>query len=297
MQLYELLVNHPREIFESLKLDTAHRFSKSTLLEIASAISNFNKSAKLLNIGKLAESLGEDSSNLMPVYISDEFNKTIDKWKHLRAGIKKKIMDFVAHKSQYPCNGGQGSRCPGFAKVDKQFASGGTFDLPEIRNIAHCHLTGDISLVYLIRDGVINLYGIYSHDDIGTGQPANLNRQKQKAAQWTNAKISQELDWSVFGGSSDQGSKKKEPAKTDYTPKVKAAPTLSLNMDFIKQVSNNWLDRNLESRLASANGNLDVIKRELQKEYSFLSGLKTRPTDMQMKYVSGVQNLISKYLK
>jgi len=54
--------------------------------------------------------------------------------------------------------------------------------VPKIR---HAHLTSDISIFYTISGSnptVIYLYGLFSHDDSGTGQPANIKKQKSLAS-------------------------------------------------------------------------------------------------------------------
>ena len=70
-----------------------------------------------------------------------------------------------------------------FGKSDKPFTSDG-FIRNAIPNetLLHAHLTHDISVVYSLSGKdpkVLKLYGVFTHDEMGTGQPANLRRQKQ----------------------------------------------------------------------------------------------------------------------
>lgn len=58
-----------------------------------------------------------------------------------------------------------------------------------IKNIRHAHLTQDIMVVYTIggRDPIgFNLYGIFSHDELGIGQPKNVKRQKSQVKRMAN---------------------------------------------------------------------------------------------------------------
>jgi hypothetical protein len=77
-----------------------------------------------------------------------------------------------------------------FGKSDRPFISAGV-----IRNaipnetLLHAHLTPDISVVYSITgkdEKVIKLYGVYTHDEMGIGQPANIRKQKQFADRLSN---------------------------------------------------------------------------------------------------------------
>lgn len=55
--------------------------------------------------------------------------------------------------------------------------------------LLHAHLLHDVIIVYSVsgRDPrVIKLYGIFKHDELGTGQPPNIKRQKQVASQIAN---------------------------------------------------------------------------------------------------------------
>lgn len=73
------------------------------------------------------------------------------------------------------------------AKRDNPMAPYGAKDYPfkgdgPLKGIGHAGLTFDVSIIYTIsgRDPhIIKLLGVFSHDELGTGQPAALNRQKK----------------------------------------------------------------------------------------------------------------------
>lgn len=91
--------------------------------------------------------------------------------------IRKKFRDFMEIKRNNP-------RQP-FGASDKPFRSGGHFD-NVVPGLAHAHITPDISIVYKVVGNQIYLYGFFTHDDLGTGQPANINRQKSAAQRLAN---------------------------------------------------------------------------------------------------------------
>jgi hypothetical protein len=94
--------------------------------------------------------------------------------------IVKKFDEFIRSKSLNPI-------AP-YGSSDKPFRGGGFFSnaVPKLR---HAHLTHDISIVYLIsgfNPTQIKLYGLFSHDEMGTGQPANIKKQKSLSRQLSN---------------------------------------------------------------------------------------------------------------
>jgi hypothetical protein len=94
--------------------------------------------------------------------------------------IIEKLNDFIEFKSLNPI-------AP-YGASDKLFRSNGFFSsvIPKIR---HAHLTHDISIVYVVsgfNPTSIKLYGLFSHDGMGIGQPQNINKQKSLAMQFAN---------------------------------------------------------------------------------------------------------------
>ncbi len=90
------------------------------------------------------------------------FNKTFEKQDKL---TKSKFADFAKFKGENPLQQ--------FGKSDYAFRNNGHF-----AGLWHAKLTFDKSIVYKHEAGTIYLYGIFSHDDLGTGQPANISKQR-----------------------------------------------------------------------------------------------------------------------
>jgi hypothetical protein len=62
--------------------------------------------------------------------------------------------------------------------------------------LVHVHLSHDLNLVYSMtgRDPVVyKLYGFFTHDDLGTGQPPNIRKQKQQRTALAN-----QSDWKNY---------------------------------------------------------------------------------------------------
>jgi mRNA-degrading endonuclease YafQ of YafQ-DinJ toxin-antitoxin module len=96
------------------------------------------------------------------------FNETLGKKSQGNPVIPQKTDDFQKSKAA--------NKLEAFGSSDKPFKSFGVFE-----GLRHAHLTGDISMVYSIHGSnpsVIDLYGLFSHDDLGVGQPVNIKRQK-----------------------------------------------------------------------------------------------------------------------
>lgn len=58
-------------------------------------------------------------------------------------------------------------------------ASDKPFRGDEFKGLSHAHVTHDVSLVYKYQSSSnqFKLYGFYTHDDLGTGTPANVRKQ------------------------------------------------------------------------------------------------------------------------
>jgi hypothetical protein len=109
----------------------------------------------------------------------DLFKKTYAE-KSRNPQLVKKFNDFITAKSINPINP--------YGSSDKLFRGGWSFSnyVPKLR---HAHLTHDISVVYLIsgfNPTQIKLYGFFTHDEMGTGQPPNIKKQKSLAKQLSN---------------------------------------------------------------------------------------------------------------
>jgi len=79
------------------------------------------------------------------------------------------------------------------AKTANKLAPFGSKDVPfkhgDLKGFNHTHLTHDLSLIYAMHSSnptLIDLYGIFSHDELGTGQPINIKRQTSISKKFRN---------------------------------------------------------------------------------------------------------------
>lgn len=86
--------------------------------------------------------------------------------------LKKKFATFMDIKRKDPNAQAGGS--------DTTFTSGGPF-IREVPGLKHAHITQDISIVYKVVGNEVYLYGFYTHKELGTGQPQNINRERAMA--------------------------------------------------------------------------------------------------------------------
>lgn len=90
-----------------------------------------------------------------------------------------------------------------FGASDKPFSTTGYF-FKEVPGLRHAHITFDLSIVYKVKQEgdmtVIYLYGLFTHDELGTGQPQNMHKQKSMAARFKNEVFaeSDDLYWERF---------------------------------------------------------------------------------------------------
>ena len=90
--------------------------------------------------------------------------------------IIDKIKDFEAVKSANPL--------ARYGNSDETLSPDSLLSL-EVPKIRHAKLTSDVSIWYTISGKdpqVIRLYGVFTHDDSGTGQPSNRKKQKSLGA-------------------------------------------------------------------------------------------------------------------
>lgn len=72
-----------------------------------------------------------------------------------------------------------------FGSSDYPFSNEGHF-----KGFLHAKLTQDLSVVYKMYGAnprIIDIYGVYSHAELGTGNPANKKIQKQMGQRFGNA--------------------------------------------------------------------------------------------------------------
>jgi mRNA-degrading endonuclease YafQ of YafQ-DinJ toxin-antitoxin module len=97
------------------------------------------------------------------------FEKTISK---AEQQIKKKLKDFINWKKDHP--------------IEKFGSSDYPFKAGALTGYSHAKLSFDISIIYRYKDSVFYLYGVFSHDESGTGQPSNINRQASLLTKFKN---------------------------------------------------------------------------------------------------------------
>lgn len=89
--------------------------------------------------------------------------------------LKQKIREFILAKEIAPT--GQ------FGSVDKKSPAGTPF-VTIAPDVKHAHLNSDISIWYKITGSnptVLRLYGVFTHDETGTGQPNKIAKSRAVA--------------------------------------------------------------------------------------------------------------------
>ena len=107
-----------------------------------------------------------EGPNDVQVMVCPLFDNTFEKH---RDSIEQKLNAFIDHKRHNPLKP--------FGKVDYPFTGDGP-----LHGVHHAHLTRDISILYNLtgRDPrQLRLYGVFTHDESGTGRPGKINLQRQ----------------------------------------------------------------------------------------------------------------------
>jgi len=89
------------------------------------------------------------------------FDKTFGK---ATKQVQAKFKEFVNWKKDHPTEK--------FGSSDYPFTGSGNFS-----GFWHAKLSFDVSVIYKVEKNIVYLYGVFSHDESGTGQPANKNKQ------------------------------------------------------------------------------------------------------------------------
>jgi hypothetical protein len=243
---------------------------------------------------------------MLTIYANDELFKTISLYSNQKSVIVNKLKEFIAHKIKYPVNGYVPKQIPGYGSSDRKFIPGGHFD-QAVNGIAHAHLTHNISIVYLIEGDKLHLYGVYTHDAIGTGNPPNIPRQKSAAARWSNMSFDAPLDTRLL----DEPAPAAEPAivkpdkpvkpKVDYTPKPKTQPAAKPAEDataaLAKKVDAFWPQRALFDKLSRAESKAEAVNI-ISQEAQYISAIKQRGQKIYpnvMDYFKGLGELYDRY--
>ena len=98
------------------------------------------------------------------------FDKTFEK---ANAQIKERFKEFVIWKSEHPNEN--------FGKSDYAFTKAGS-----LSGFYHAKLNRDISIIYKRKQDIFYLYGIFDHEESGTGTPGNQRRQDALSTKLNN---------------------------------------------------------------------------------------------------------------
>ena len=95
------------------------------------------------------------------------------------ANLAKRIFAFLDHKNNNPLQP--------FGSSDTGFTPDGPIGKLGL-NIKHAHVSQDVSIIYRVHGNpqVMDLYGVFSHKDSGTGNAANIRIQQQLATRLSN---------------------------------------------------------------------------------------------------------------
>lgn len=158
MRIFDVIIPVNESLFESLGRKNTTGYLLNDLKKIVNEY----------QFGHWQEGLGRDK----PFMRGDLYNATYTVKVQPYPAIRKKFRDFMELKRANPM-------AP-FGSSDKSFSSDGIFN-SVIPGLRHAHITFDLSIVYKLIGNQIYLYGFFTHDDLGTGQPRNINRQKNAA--------------------------------------------------------------------------------------------------------------------
>ena len=95
------------------------------------------------------------------------------------ANLAKRIFAFLDHKNNNPLQP--------FGSSDTGFTPDGPIGKLGL-NIKHAHVSQDVSIIYRVHGNpqVLDLYGVFSHKESGTGNAANIRIQQQLATRLSN---------------------------------------------------------------------------------------------------------------
>lgn len=94
----------------------------------------------------------------------------------------KSVAEFIQAKSTDPL--------AAFGGSDTAFAGKGIFGGTGLK-LKHAHITRDLSVVYSVHGNptLIDIYGVFSHAELGTGDNPNIKKQKQMSKRFGNAEF------------------------------------------------------------------------------------------------------------
>jgi hypothetical protein len=127
-----------------------------------------------------ATTMAQTTQNKVVVQTCRLFDQSLDAKKRAYPQVGQKLAEFLSVKQHNPMQQFGGS--------DTTFIATGPLGraVPKLR---HAHLTQDLSVFYTMggqNPTLINLYGIFSHKDSGTGNAPNAKQQKNLGKQLAN---------------------------------------------------------------------------------------------------------------
>ena len=109
------------------------------------------------------------------VRVCDLYKETVAKYPQLAP----KVADFIRAKNENPT-------AP-FGGSDTHFVGEGPIGRLGLK-IKHAHLSQDVSIIYRLHGNptMLDLYGLFSHKESGTGNNPNVKIQKSLAKRFAN---------------------------------------------------------------------------------------------------------------
>lgn len=108
------------------------------------------------------------------------FKETAAKHNAGTPGVQSALEDFIKTKMANPTE----------RFGSKDTAMGDKYHFGKaVPGIKHAGLTNDVSVFYTVSGANphhVHLHGVFSHDEAGIGQPANINKQKSTAKRMSN---------------------------------------------------------------------------------------------------------------
>jgi mRNA-degrading endonuclease YafQ of YafQ-DinJ toxin-antitoxin module len=117
-----------------------------------------------------------------PIYRSEDYLRQVNPAnpQRIRGPALNRLKEFLATKRndlQMP-----------FGGSDSKFVANAPLGRA-VPGLRHAHITQDYSIVYKVDGGSLYLYGVYSHNDLGTGNASKEKTQQQMATRFANMKF------------------------------------------------------------------------------------------------------------
>jgi hypothetical protein len=118
----------------------------------------------------------------LEIHTCDNFNDSLEKNLEKHPDLEQMVQDFLNEKAKNPL--GQ------YGNKDTHMGDTGKWGL--VPKIKHTALAHDMRLFYTLEGKgprILRLYGVHSHDESGTGNPKNMNRQDKLAKKMSKQKF------------------------------------------------------------------------------------------------------------